>query len=164
MPINVRFAKKATVIPRGGGPNGQSPVLLRKGTGIGSSVYHLHRRTDLYGDDADQFRPERWERDQLANIGWGYMPFLGGPRQCLGSKSTSVLKRLKKTRLRIETLTMFVTEDYALMEASCAVVRILQTFPNIRLPSGHIIVPTGQERQDLTIVVSSADGCKVKLD
>ena len=87
MPINVRFANKATVIPRGGGPDGQSPVLLRKGTGIGSSVYHLHRRKDLYGDDADDFRPERWEGDQLANIGWGYMPFLGGPRQCLGSKS-----------------------------------------------------------------------------
>lgn len=88
MPINVRFAKKTTIIPRGGGPDGQSPVLLRKGKGIGSSVYHLHRRKDLYGGDAEEFRPERWEGDQLADIGWGYMPFLGGPRQCLGSKSS----------------------------------------------------------------------------
>lgn len=50
------------------------------------------------------------------------------------------------------------------MEASCAVVRILQTFPKIRLPPEHVTVPTGQERQNLTIVVSSADGCKVRLD
>ena len=163
MPINVRFANKTTVIARGGGPDGQSPVLLRKGTGIGSSVYHLHRRKDLYGDDADDFRPGRWEGDQLANIGWGYMPFLGGPRQCLGSKSKN-LKRFSRVKIRIETLIMFIIEDYALMEASCAVVRILQTFPNIRLPPGHIAVPTGQERQSLTIVISSADGCEVRLD
>ena len=67
-------------------------------------------------------------------------------------------------KLRIETLMICVIEDYALMEASCAVVRILQTFPNIRLPAGHNVVPTGQERQNLTIVISSADGCEVRLD
>lgn len=49
------------------------------------------------------------------------------------------------------------------MEASCAVVRILRTFPIIRLPSDHPTVPTGQEKQNLTLVVSSADGCKVQL-
>ena len=91
------------------------------------------------------------------------MPFLGGPRQCLGSKSRNS-KSLKRMSMRIDTLIMFVLEDYALMEASCAVVRILQTFPNIRLPSGHIAVPTGHERQNLTIVISSADGCEVRLD
>ena len=164
MPINVRFANKTTVIPRGGGPDGQSPVLLRKGMGIGSSVYHLHRRKDLYGDDADDFRPERWEKDQLANIGWGYMPFLGGPRQCLGSKSGIIVATSWRTKMRSNTLTVSVVEDYAMMEASCAVVRILQTFPKIRLPPEHAVVPTGQERQNLTIVVSSADGCKVRLD
>ena len=82
----MRFATKTTIVPKGGGPDCQSPVLIRKGTGIGSSVYHMHRGKDLYGDVADEFRPERWERDQLAHIGWGFLPFLGGPRLCLGSK------------------------------------------------------------------------------
>ena len=50
------------------------------------------------------------------------------------------------------------------MEASYAVIRILQTFPNIRLPPDEPIEPTGQEKQSLTIVVSSAEGCKVLLD
>ncbi|MCJ1411557.1 hypothetical protein MMC19_005647 [Ptychographa xylographoides] len=139
LPVNVRFATKTTVIPQGGGPDGQSPVLLRKGMGIGIAVYHMHRSKNLYGPDADSFRPERWEGDELKNIGWGFMPFHGGPRQCLG-------------------------KDFALMEASCAVVRILQIFPNIRLPPGCPTEPTGQERQTLTVVVSSADGCKVCLD
>lgn len=63
-----------------------------------------------------------------------------------------------------ELLLINFEEDFALMEASCAIVRILQTFPNIRLPPGHPVEPTGQEKQRITIVVSSADGCKVSLN
>jgi cytochrome P450 len=77
---------KTTVIPRGGGLDGLTTVLIPKGTGIGFSPYHMHRDKDLYGDDANEFRPERWEGSELKNIGWGYMPFHGGPRICLGSK------------------------------------------------------------------------------
>ena len=49
------------------------------------------------------------------------------------------------------------------MEASCGIVRILQAFPNLRLPPGVAKEPTGQEKQALTIVIASADGCKVLL-
>ena len=49
------------------------------------------------------------------------------------------------------------------MEASCAIVRILQKFPHIILPEGHPVVPTGQEKQELTVFLKSADGCKVLL-
>jgi hypothetical protein len=54
-------------------------------------------------------------------------------------------------------------EDFALTEASYGIVRILQNFPNIRLPPGLPTEPTGQEKQSLTIVVASAEGCKVLL-
>lgn len=81
---------KTTLVPHGGGPDRCSPVLIRRGTGIGYSVYHMHRRKDLYGDDAADFRPERWEENDLANtIGWGFLPFHGGPRMCLGSEPRS---------------------------------------------------------------------------
>lgn len=49
------------------------------------------------------------------------------------------------------------------MEASYAIIRILQTFPNLRLPPDETREPTGQEKQLLTIVISSAEGCKVLL-
>lgn len=49
------------------------------------------------------------------------------------------------------------------MEASYAIVKIVQTFPKLRLPPEIEKVGTGQERQNLTIVVTSADGCKVLL-
>lgn len=43
------------------------------------------------------------------------------------------------------------------MEASCAIVKILQTFPNLRLPDGYQIEPTGQEKQALGILITSGN-------
>lgn len=84
--MNVRVASRTTVLPAGGGPSGNSPVLVRKGTGVGYSVYHMHRMESIYGADAHEFRPERWEDTNLEKkAGWGFLPFHGGPRICLGS-------------------------------------------------------------------------------
>ena len=46
----------------------------------------MHRSKAIYGEDADEFRPERCEGPELKSIGFGFMPFHGGPRTCLGSK------------------------------------------------------------------------------
>ena len=68
-----------------------APVLIPKGRAVAYSVYSLHRRADLYGADAEDFQPEQWQedlglfRDEITTR-WGYLPFNGGPRQCLGSK------------------------------------------------------------------------------
>jgi cytochrome P450 len=43
----------------------------------------MHRRKDLYGEDANEYRPERWE---TLRPGWEYLPFNGGPRICLGQQ------------------------------------------------------------------------------
>jgi cytochrome P450 len=93
----------------------------------------------IYGQDAHLFRPERWEEEEMTNIGWAYFPFNGGPRQCLG-------------------------EDFALMEISYTVVRLLQACPVMAMPDGEMIEPVGTERQRLTLVLASADGCRVKVD
>ena len=85
----MRQATRASVLPVGGGADASSPILVRKGEAVSYCVYAMHRRKDLYGEDADHFRPERWEPGSgkgpdLRNIGWGYLPFNGGPRVCLG--------------------------------------------------------------------------------
>ncbi|OQE24807.1 hypothetical protein PENFLA_c009G03510 [Penicillium flavigenum] len=139
LPVNVRVAAKTTFLPSGGGPDGKSPVLIPKNTGVGYSVYHMHRLKSVYGEDANSFRPERWLGSELDGIGWGFMPFHGGPRICLG-------------------------KEFALTEASHAIIRIIQTFPELRLPPETPIVPPGEEKQALTIVVMSAEGCKVLLE
>ena len=52
VPVNFREANHPTILPRGGGPDGLSPVLVRKNMGIGYAPYHMHRRRDLYGEDS----------------------------------------------------------------------------------------------------------------
>lgn len=86
--LNFRFANKPTILPRGGGPDGQSPVLIPKGSGVGWSLYHLHRLESIYGPDSRVYQPQRWESGELikkAGLGAGFVDFNAGPRACLGS-------------------------------------------------------------------------------
>ncbi|KHN98863.1 Cytochrome P450 [Metarhizium album ARSEF 1941] len=138
VPVNSREAIRLTTLPVGGGPDGKSPVLVRPGEGVGYCVYAMHRRKDIYGHDADEFRPERWEGECLRDIGWAYLPFNGGPRLCLG-------------------------QEFALLEVAYTVARLVQVFPKIKLPPGEPAVKVGQEKQILTLVVASAEGCRVSL-
>ncbi|KAL1591909.1 hypothetical protein SLS60_011501 [Paraconiothyrium brasiliense] len=112
VPGNSRYAVRDTVLPLGGGDDGKAPLLVTKGTIVGYSPYAMHRRTDFYGPDADEYKPERWES---LRPGWEYLPFNGGPRICLG-------------------------QQYALTEASFVTVRLLQEFSKIesRDPNGGI--------------------------
>lgn len=138
VPVNSRAATRTTALPVGGGPDGQSPVLVRQGEAAGYCVYAMHRRKDIYGDDALEFRPERWEGDALKDVGYGYLPFNGGPRVCLG-------------------------QEFALLEAGYTVARILQRFPYIEVPKDDGGRDIGQEKQVLTLVVASGDGCRLNL-
>ncbi len=124
---------------------------------VAYSVYHMHRRKDLFGSDAGTFRPERWEGPELTNIKWGYLPFNGGPRLCLGSK-LFITESQMRTKANVRVL-----EDFGLMLASYGIARMIQAFPKIELASGEVWEEPGAERQHLTLTLSNADGCKVLL-
>ncbi|KAK1983086.1 cytochrome P450 [Colletotrichum cereale] len=98
-----RGTARDTTLPVGGGPDRKSPVFVPKGTTVRWSIFHLQRRKDLYGEDADEFRPDRWDRRRP---GWDYIPFSGGPRICIG-------------------------QQFALTQMGYFVVRVLQTFKDI---------------------------------
>lgn len=57
----MRLSGKDTTLPRGGGPDGMSPMFVPKNVGIRYSTYSLHRNPALFGDDANEFNPDRWE-------------------------------------------------------------------------------------------------------
>lgn len=89
VPENSRQAEIDTCLPTGGGPDGKSPVFIKKGEIVFWSTYAMHRRKDLFGADAEEFRPERWLDDPVTGqkglrVGWEYLPFNGGPRICIG--------------------------------------------------------------------------------
>lgn len=88
IPTNGRQAIRSTTLPVGGGEDGTKPVAVRKGQVVVFCVYGMHRRKDIWGEDADEFRPERWEG---LKMDWSYLPFSGGPRICLGRKYLSLL-------------------------------------------------------------------------
>lgn len=80
---NMRVAARDVVLPQGGGQNGQHPLFVPRGTAVRWSLYSAHRREDYFGDDAREFRPERWESLRTS---WEYLPFSGGPRTCIGQQ------------------------------------------------------------------------------
>lgn len=89
IPAIARTAKEDVILPVGGGDDGESPVFVHKEQFVVLSTYAMHRRKDLYGEDADTFRPERWldtEEKKGLRMGWEYLPFSGGPRVCPGRK------------------------------------------------------------------------------
>ncbi|KAL8804631.1 MAG: hypothetical protein Q9182_002439 [Xanthomendoza sp. 2 TL-2023] len=103
VPSNSRMAIVDTVLPLGGGPDGKSPILIPAKSTVTWSLYTMHRRQEHFGEDAEEFKPERWE---TLRPGWEYLPFNGGPRICIG-------------------------QQFALTEASYTTIRLMQEFKDI---------------------------------
>ncbi|KAF2653349.1 cytochrome P450 [Lophiostoma macrostomum CBS 122681] len=83
-----RTALQDTILPRGGGKDGSSPVFVPKGTSCTNSFYALHRNETVFGPGASDFVPARW--NSISPGTFEYMPFGGGPRQCLGKEKALV--------------------------------------------------------------------------
>lgn len=99
VPENSRQAVCGTILPMGGGDDENSPVYVAKGQVVHWSTYTMQRRKDIYGDDAEDFRPERWldggqNEVKSLRVGWQFLPFNGGPRICIGRKCSLGLKIL----------------------------------------------------------------------
>ncbi|PMD45809.1 putative cytochrome P450 [Hyaloscypha variabilis F] len=108
IPMNERVALRDTTLPRGGGEDGSKPIFVREGIQILIPLYAIQHRPDIWGEDAEEFRPERW---QGRKIGWEWIPFGGGARKCLG-------------------------QQFAFTEASYLMVRLLQRFDAVENMEG----------------------------
>jgi len=57
---------------------------FNEGTVLSVPSYSIHRDKEVWGDDSEAYRPERWfERDQTL-IQKTFNPFSTGPRACVG--------------------------------------------------------------------------------
>ncbi|CAI6338612.1 unnamed protein product [Periconia digitata] len=109
-----RCAKRDTTLPCGGGPDETQPILVRRGEFVRFSHYTMYRRPDIWGSDAEEFRPMRWEG---RSIGAEYIPFSMGPRICLG-------------------------QQLALNEARYVLARMLMMFDRIEHVDAHLPIKT----------------------
>lgn len=55
------------------------------GTVLSVPTYTIHHSTEIWGPDADTFRPERWDEGQVTpRMRNAFIPFSSGPRACVG--------------------------------------------------------------------------------
>ncbi|KAG6874015.1 hypothetical protein C0995_007972 [Termitomyces sp. Mi166 len=109
VPFNVRTSNKATLWPS---KIGGKPFYVPAKTKIPYSVFLMHRRTDLWGPDANEFDPDRFLDDRLHKYltpnPFIFLPFNAGPRICLG-------------------------QQFAYHETSFFLIRLLQNFSQITM-------------------------------
>ncbi|EJU01812.1 cytochrome P450 [Dacryopinax primogenitus] len=64
-------------------------VRVQAGDFVGVEIMAMNRSKELWGDDAKEFKPERWEKDlqgasEIPGIYAHTLTFIGGPRACIG--------------------------------------------------------------------------------
>ncbi|KAF5326502.1 hypothetical protein D9611_000513 [Ephemerocybe angulata] len=110
VPFNVRESINEAVWPS---PDpSKKPLYVPPGTKTAYSVFVMHRRTDLWGPDAEEYDPDRFLDDRLQKYlvknSFIFLPFNAGPRICLG-------------------------QQFAYNEMSFMMIRLLQTFSEFTL-------------------------------
>ncbi|KAL4810886.1 cytochrome P450 [Aspergillus unguis] len=142
VPFNVRFSLKDTTLPRGGGPDGLTPVAVKAGSRIIYSTMIMQRSPENYAPpsseeyyDPGKWLPERWISGWQPKP-WHFIPFNGGPRICIG-------------------------QQFAMIEMGYTVVRILQAFEKIKaVPSvGQATVEDPKLRFEVTLTPASELNC-----
>jgi len=88
VPANSRTSNKDTTLPPA--VPGGKPVYVPANTRCMYSVFVMHRRTDLWGPDAQEFDPDRFLDERLHKYlvrnPFMFLPFNAGPRICLGQQ------------------------------------------------------------------------------
>ncbi|KAF9168873.1 hypothetical protein BGX21_001255 [Mortierella sp. AD011] len=77
VPFNIKTCLEDDVLPNGHFIPGGSMVV--------HSAYVTHRMKEYWGEDAEEFDPDRWGPERVKDIRpFMYFPFHAGPRICLG--------------------------------------------------------------------------------
>ncbi|KAJ2912529.1 hypothetical protein MD484_g7882, partial [Candolleomyces efflorescens] len=95
----VREAREDIILPfskpiRGKDGSEMHEVLVPKGTTIFPSILSSNRNQDVWGSDADEWKPERWMDELPESVANAHIPgiyshlmtFIGGSRACIGFK------------------------------------------------------------------------------
>merc|ERR1712039_492525 len=87
-------------------PNG---TWVSRGSSVAYSTYSMGRSTRIWGEDAAEFRPERWLTKQAMPDSYANPVFHAGPRECLGKRLAMVeMKALLLTIVKEMQLTLAV--------------------------------------------------------
>jgi len=129
IPINGKQAVQNDVLPNG--------VKVKAGQVVFVCPFIVQRLPKYWGPDANEFRPQRWEEEDLyyKKDSYVFVPFQRGPRMCLG-------------------------KDMALEEATTVIVSLLQNSIRLRLVPGQKIT----YRKYLPVILSSLNGMVMNVE
>mmetsp|Transcript_120059 Transcript_120059/g.299486 ORF Transcript_120059/g.299486 Transcript_120059/m.299486 type:complete len:554 (+) Transcript_120059:92-1753(+) len=82
VPLDVKTVLKDDVWPDG--------TQVRRGNLAVYNIYGMGRDPDIWGEDAGEFRPERWLEMDRHPDSYTYPVFNAGPRECLGKRLAQV--------------------------------------------------------------------------
>ncbi|KAI0363609.1 cytochrome P450 [Pilatotrama ljubarskyi] len=108
LPSSLRIAMEDTTLPLGEPVqiNGQAHdrIWVGKGTPIVIPILAINRDKSLWGDDAFEFKPERWDNlpeavSSIPGIWANNLTFMGGQHACLGYRFS-----LNETKVAVFTL------------------------------------------------------------
>jgi len=82
VPIDIKQAANDDTLPDG--------TFVPAGCAVMYNIFAMGRDKDIWGDDAEVFRPERWvEAKEPADV-YDYPVFNAGPRECLGKRLAQI--------------------------------------------------------------------------
>ena len=76
--INARMAVEDDILPN------KAKTFVPAGTKIAFIIWAMGRNKEQWGEDAMEFRPERWLKMKTRPTAYEYPVFHAGPRSCLG--------------------------------------------------------------------------------
>jgi cytochrome P450 len=92
-------------------------LTIPRNTHLVINFYALHRQPSIWGNDADEFRPERFSPENSVNRNpFSFLPFSSGPRICIAFKFSNISLKIAmiKLLLRFRFKTSMKKEDIRL--------------------------------------------------
>lgn len=77
-----------------------SKGVIPKNTIVFFNIIHMHRSSKVWGENALEFDPDRFLPENVANRpSLSYIPFSGGPRNCIGLKFGMIMSKMMLAHL-----------------------------------------------------------------
>ncbi|TFK49501.1 cytochrome P450 [Heliocybe sulcata] len=124
VPSTVRVAGRDDIIPLNRAfvdtkGREQTTVTVSKGDIIDIPIVPINRSKEIWGEDAHEFKPERWIDHKIPEAAmsvpgiWGHLlSFLGGPRACIGYRFALVeMKAIIFTLIRAFEIELAVPKE-----------------------------------------------------
>lgn len=106
-------------------------LVIPKGVKLVINYCALHRRKDIWGDDSDKFKPERFtmENSESRHM-FSYLPFSGGSRICIANKYSNIALKIATIQLlrKFKFNTSMKLEDIR-----------LKSYVSLKLCTDHLI-------------------------